>query len=290
MPIITFINKMDREGRDPFELLDEIATTAGARRGADDLADRHGPELQGRATTSRAIACAGDAIHRGRARRRASVELTHPEPQLAGGDLRWSRGALSRASTESPTASGHLTPVFFGSALQQLRRAGAARRAGATTRRRRGRSRPSRAPIEPAEPKVTGFVFKVQANMDPNHRDRVAFVRLCSGRFRARHEADAGAAPASRSSVNEPDLLLRPRARDRRGGLARRHHRHPQPRRAARRRHADRGRGAQLHRHPQLRARDPAPRAAGRSDEGQAAAGARSRISPRRASPRCSGR
>ena len=91
--------------------------------------------------------------------------------------------------------------------------------------------------VEPGEDKVTGFVFKVQANMDPKHRDRVAFVRLCSGRFQrgmklnmVRHNKPI--------AIVEPDLLLRPRARDRRGGMARRHHRRAQPRPAPRRRRA----------------------------------------------------
>ena len=54
-----------------------------------------------------------------------------------------------------------------------------------STRRRRGRARPRRAKSAPDEPKLTGFVFKIQANMDPQHRDRVAFMRVCSGQFDA---------------------------------------------------------------------------------------------------------
>ena len=79
---------------------------------------------------------------------------------------------------------GHLTPVYFGSALKNF---GVARTAGgagrACARRRATRPRVGRA-VEPADKEVTGFVFKVQANMDPNHRDRVAFLRLASGEFR----------------------------------------------------------------------------------------------------------
>jgi peptide chain release factor 3 len=81
---------------------------------------------------------------------------------------------------------GHMTPIFFGSALRRfgvlelLEGLGAyapppklveAERAGEETH------------VAPGDPEVTGFVFKVQANMDPNHRDRIAFVKLCSGRF-----------------------------------------------------------------------------------------------------------
>ena len=78
---------------------------------------------------------------------------------------------------------GHLTPVFFGSALNNFGVARAARRRSPSWRRRRARSRPRRARSSRTRSKVTGFVFKIQANMDPKHRDRIAFVRLCSGRF-----------------------------------------------------------------------------------------------------------
>lgn len=78
---------------------------------------------------------------------------------------------------------GHLTPVFFGSALRNfcveaLLDALEAWAPGPLPRKAEQRT------VDPAENKVTGFIFKVQANMDPNHRDRIAFMRLCSGHFR----------------------------------------------------------------------------------------------------------
>jgi peptide chain release factor 3 len=79
--------------------------------------------------------------------------------------------------------AGHLTPVFFGSALKDYA-VGELLEALATIAPP-PRTQPAEpASVVPGEDRVTGFVFKVQANMDPNHRDRVAFVRLCSGRFR----------------------------------------------------------------------------------------------------------
>jgi len=78
---------------------------------------------------------------------------------------------------------GHLTPVFFGSALANY----AVRELLDALEPLAPSLRPQPAEpraVGPDELRVTGFVFKVQANMDPNHRDRVAFVRLCSGRFR----------------------------------------------------------------------------------------------------------
>ena len=90
-----------------------------------------------------------------------------------------------------------MTPVFFGSALNNF---GVRELLASPSWRRRRAAQPAeRAVVDPDEDKVTGFVFKIQANMDPKHRDRIAFVRLCSGHFRARHEALPGAHAASRS-------------------------------------------------------------------------------------------
>jgi hypothetical protein len=123
---------------------------------------------------------------------------------------------------------GHLTPVFFGSALNNFgvrellhgvgELAPAPRPQPAAPRR-----------ISPGEPAVAGFVFKVQANIDPQHRDRIAFVRLASGRFQrgmklknirtgrqCRYRPRCFSSPASATSPRRP-------------GPAK-HHRHPQPR------------------------------------------------------------
>ena len=76
---------------------------------------------------------------------------------------------------------GHLTPVFFGSALQQFRRrATCSTRMAAYAPSPRAQQADTRM-VEADEPRMTGFVFKIQANMDPNHRDRIAFLRVCSG-------------------------------------------------------------------------------------------------------------
>ncbi len=90
--------------------------------------------------------------------------------------------ALPRFDLQS-FREGHLSPVFFGSALrnfgvEQLLDAIGAWAPGPLPRKAEQRL------VDPAEKNVTGFIFKVQANMDPNHRDRIAFMRLCSGHFR----------------------------------------------------------------------------------------------------------
>ena len=248
IPIITFVNKMDREARDPFELLDEIARPLALDVAPDELADRHGPELPGRVRPRQpptaparpaAAAWTSEDVVPG-ARQPAS---SMPRARRAAGascarSWRWSR-ALCRPFDSQSYREGHLTPVFFGSALQQFRRPRAARRARRATRPRRGRSRPSQRTVEPDEDKVTGLRVQGPGEHGPQ-APRPGRVRApVLGPLPARHEAQHGPRTASRSRSSQPDLLLRPRARDRRGGLARRHHRHPQPRQAPRRRRAD---------------------------------------------------
>ena len=114
---------------------------------------------------------------------------------------------------------GHLSPVIFGSALKDFgvaelldclaRWAPDALPRKATTRT-----------VEPGEDAVTGFVFKVQANMDPNHRDRIAFVRLCSGNFR-RGMKLFNVREKQADERGGADLLLCPAARDDRRGVSR---------------------------------------------------------------------
>jgi peptide chain release factor 3 len=104
-------------------------------------------------------------------------------------DYRASVEALDIARSSLPAfdieafGGGHLTPVFFGSALKGVCVPELLDAIGAWAPAPRPQPA-SPEPIDPAGREVTGFVFKVQANMDPNHRDRIAFVRMCSGTFR----------------------------------------------------------------------------------------------------------
>jgi len=171
VPIVTFINKFDREGRHPFALMEEIEKTlaldaapvlwplgaaADYRGGYDLLADRL-------------------SIYDG-------GTVTAEEQARLEEDMALARAGCP-AFDERSYREGHLTPVLFGSALRTF---GVAELLSALARYAPSpRPQPARPhAIDPSDPKVAGFVFKVQANMDPNHRDRVAFLRLCSGRFR----------------------------------------------------------------------------------------------------------
>ncbi|MGE5538137.1 MAG: peptide chain release factor 3 [Gemmatimonas sp.] len=186
IPIITFINKIDREGRDPFALLDEIESTLALDvcpmtwpmgmgtdfRGAFDLRSHR---LLG---TGAAESIQYDGVDDPR------LDATIPENVL--GAFRESAALATSAYPELDAEAyraGHLTPVFFGSALKDCAVAELLDALASIAPSPRAQPADPR-PVAPDETSVTGFVFKVQANMDPNHRDRVAFVRLCSGRFR----------------------------------------------------------------------------------------------------------
>ena len=194
IPIFTFVNKMDRQGREPLDLLSEIEEVLGIDAVPDELADRHGQRLRRRlrppgplraallGRPPRHAAGGRDARRRRTGRcRRARRDGTARERR----DATRSSCSTARAPASIPISSraGSQTPTFFGSALTNygvlpfldrfLDARAAARPAHLDAR---ARSIPSRIPF-------SGFVFKIQANMDPDHRDRVAFLRVCSGHF-----------------------------------------------------------------------------------------------------------
>ncbi len=191
IPIITFINKMDREAQDPYALVDEIAAKlaldpaplfwpAGSGNRFKGVADvRHGAfwpfDRQGQ-THGGSVDLASSAL---------AKHLDGDEQEEIRDNVALVEDAFRPFDRQS-FLEGHMTPVFFGSALrrfgvdQLLAGLGAyAPPPGAVAVRRSG----AEINLAPGEDEVAGFVFKIQANMDANHRDRVAFVRLASGRF-----------------------------------------------------------------------------------------------------------
>ncbi len=192
IPIVTFINKIDREGRHPFELLDQIQSELALDTAPVTWPVGMGTDFSGVADL------AGDAFLTSSQGRGAAfdtrLELNGPDdPRLAervaSSVLADYREQVALAGEGYPRfelesfREGHLTPVIFGSALrdysvEELLQVIAEQAPPP-------RPQPSAAgTVDPGSDTVAGFVFKVQANMDPNHRDRIAFLRLCSGRFR----------------------------------------------------------------------------------------------------------
>ena len=170
IPILTFINKMDREARDPFEIVDEVASTL-----ALDTAPVTWP-------IGRAATFAGTYDLRTR-----DLHLMEPlgqsDPRMValGEELELVQAALPEFDLDSFNA-GHLTPVFFGSAIKEIGVSDLLD--GLVEFGPKPRSQPADTRVVAAdEAKLTALVFKIQANMDPNHRDRIAFARVCSGRL-----------------------------------------------------------------------------------------------------------
>src|SRR3954469_2609940 len=171
IPIMTFVNKMDREARDPFELLDEISDQLQIETAPMMWPAGMGLNFKG---VSDLTSGAFIAYNNGKLEAELKAKLEE--------DVSLAREGLPRFDLAT-YREGHLSPVYFGSALKNF---GVAQLLDALAQNApspRAQAAVGRAAV-PGDKEVTGFVFKVQANMDPNHRDRVAFLRLASGEFK----------------------------------------------------------------------------------------------------------
>ncbi|PID45506.1 MAG: peptide chain release factor 3 [Proteobacteria bacterium] len=190
-PIMTFINKLDREGRDPIDLMDEVEDILKIRCAPVTWPIGMGKSLKGVYHLYKDRVHLFDAHHSGKVLEGEVIEGLHNPrlDELLGSqieDLREEIELVQGASNEFDKEAylrGELTPVFFGSAVNNFGIAellddfveyAPGPQPRATTTRE----------VSADEPKFTGFVFKIQANMDPQHRDRVAFMRICSGVFK----------------------------------------------------------------------------------------------------------
>jgi peptide chain release factor 3 len=192
LPILTFCNKMDRESRDTFEIIDEIqenlaidVTPASWPIGVgadfigcyDMLRDRL--ELIDRADRNRVA----DSIEiNGLDDPTLSEHVPAHLLEKLREEIEMARELLPKLDPKS-VLEGHMTPIWFGSAINSFGVKELMHGIGTYGPVPQPQSATPRQ-IGPDETKVTGFVFKVQANMDPKHRDRVAFVRLASGHFK----------------------------------------------------------------------------------------------------------
>jgi peptide chain release factor 3 len=186
IPIVTFINKMDREARNPFDILDEIEKTL-----ALDTAPITWPISQGRSFAGtfdlarnlvRRIDADAEPTKVSGPDDAAVTDLLPPEERDAWlEEIMLAQEACKPFDLDS-FREGHLTPVFFGSALRNFGVRDLIDAMAEYAPPPRGQDADKRQ-VEAGEPKMTGFVFKIQANMDPNHRDRIAFMRICSGRL-----------------------------------------------------------------------------------------------------------
>jgi peptide chain release factor 3 len=203
LPIVTFMNKLDRDGIDPLALLDEISRTldlhvcpmnwpVGSGRdfkGVVDIATRqvllyeggeHGQErVELKSVPLDGIGAeVGDRVER---------EVKEQLELLQGAGDPWTRQAF---------LDGKISPIFWGSAMTNF---GVeplldflAAQAAAPAPRKAIDASGAEVEVAPDEPRMSGFIFKIQANMNPRHRDRIAFLRIVSGKFERDMEATVG--------------------------------------------------------------------------------------------------
>ena len=186
IPIVTFINKMDRETRDPFDLLDEIEKTLALDTAPLTWTIGRGRALAGaydlRRKTLRKVAKDSVEVNvTGPDDPRVAALLPEHERQAAIEELSLAVEGC-RPFDKQAFLEGHLTPVLFGSALRDFGVRDLIDALAEFAPPPRAQAAAART-VAADEPKMTGFVFKIQANMDPNHRDRIAFMRVCSGRL-----------------------------------------------------------------------------------------------------------
>ncbi len=191
LPIFTFVNKCDRPGRDPFELLDEIEQELGLQTYAVNWPIGMGDRFKGiYERHSKQIHLFERSAHGSKEAIDTVVDLGDPRiEQLLEQDLYYQfkeeLELLDGVGAEldlDQIRSGKMTPVFFGSAMTNF---------GVELflnyfldyALKPGIHQSSVGEVAPTYPEFSGFVFKLQANMDPRHRDRVAFVRVCTGKF-----------------------------------------------------------------------------------------------------------
>ena len=189
-PIMTFINKLDREGRDPMELLDEVESVLGIRCAPITWPIGMGKRFKGVYHLYNQAVHLFSPTHGGKIRQGEIIEgLDNPRlDDLLDGmanelreEIELIHGA-SHAFDKEAYLRGELTPVFFGSAINNFGIRELLDDFVSHAPDPQPRDAGARV-VEPNEERLTGFVFKIQANMDPNHRDRIAFMRVCSGHF-----------------------------------------------------------------------------------------------------------
>ena len=201
IPIFTFVNKLDRETRDPFDLMEEIETVLGIGTYPMNWPIGCGQNFRGVFDRQSRRVIAFEGSGRGNSTKKvAEIEAELGDPsldELIGeenhknlmDDVELLDGAGDELDLDA-IATGKLSPVFFGSALTNF---------GVEPFLKEFlRLAPTPRPyqdvltgeeVDPQRPEFSGFVFKIQANMDKNHRDRIAFVRICSGKFERGMEA-----------------------------------------------------------------------------------------------------
>ncbi len=190
-PVIVFINKMDREGKDAFDLLDEIETTLDIKvrplswpigigssfQGVYNMYDKHLNLFDSNKTKIENDVIAIESIND----KALDENIGTEEAEKLREDIELVEGVYDGFDVKNYT-EGNLAPVFFGSALNNFGIQELLDTFIDIAPFPRSRETNVKV-INPTDEKFTGFVFKIHANLDPKHRDRIAFLRICSGKF-----------------------------------------------------------------------------------------------------------
>lgn len=191
IPVVTFINKLDRPGREPLELMDEIEALFGIKTCAFNWPIGMGDTFKGVYDRTENKLHTFERTDHGKYKAPVSVSDIHdPEvraqfPEMTYRQLVEEVEILEMAGetfSEALYRDGKMTPVFFGSAANnfgvELFLSQFLKLAPPPSERKADKGE-----VHPADSQFSGFIFKIQANMDPQHRDRIAFMRICSGQF-----------------------------------------------------------------------------------------------------------
>ncbi len=191
MPIFTFINKMDREGREPLDLMEEVEKLLGIHCVPVNWPIGRGNRFRGVYDRRRECVFLFERSD-DKSGRAETVRIPWGDPRLpeliGESDLEELKEELELLDMageqfdEERFRSGDITPVFFGSALTNFGVEPFLETFGDMAPLPTGRPAKT-GHVPPSHPAFTGFIFKIQANMDRNHRDRIAFLRVVSGRF-----------------------------------------------------------------------------------------------------------
>ena len=231
LPIFTFMNKLDRPSRDPLDLLDELEKVLGIRSCPMTWPLGTGDRFRGvfdrRTSEVLYFQTEGEANVKGRLapKKVAGIDDPYFVELLSGPNKDLEEGKALHEQIKSEVElmevagdpfdldrvlAGQLTPVFFGSAMNNFgvqrfleRFIEIAPTPGPRMAHFFQGKEVTEQIVEPTDPRFSGFIFKIQANMDPAHRDRVAFMRICSGRFERNMEV-------KHARLNENVKLARP--------------------------------------------------------------------------------
>ncbi|RYG46390.1 peptide chain release factor 3 [bacterium] len=209
IPIFTFVNKLDHDGKGPLALLTEVEETLGIRSTPINWPIGQGPDFRGVVDLKTRNVHLFTRVAHGAGKAPEIVVHLNDAAQYLGEEamiaLQDELDLVEVAGNpfdEAQVLAGELTPVFFGSAITNFGVEPFLNRFMELAPPPQSREAVP-AEVEPEDPGFSGFVFKIQANMDPNHRDRIAFMRVVSGRF----EKDM---QAVQSRTGKPIRLTRP--------------------------------------------------------------------------------